>query len=65
LTISVYHRRWFRRHFTSADSIMDENPAVAQLSVVKRECQRSKIESAFRRRAVMTVKAGVPDQFTN
>ena len=44
---------------------MDENPAITKLSVVKRKNQRSKIESAFRRRAVMTVDAGVPDEFTN
>ena len=44
---------------------MDENPAVAQTSLIEIEWQRREIESAFSRWAVMTVEAGLPDQFTN
>lgn len=51
-------------YFTSVDSIMNQNPAIAQLSVVKRERQRTKIEPTFRRLAGMTVEARLPDQLT-
>ena len=46
------------------DAIVNQNPAMAQAAIVKRESQRSKIESAFRRVTVMTVKAGLLDQLT-
>ena len=46
------------------DAIVNQNPAIAQAAIIKRESQRSKIESTFRRFAVMTVEAALSDQLT-
>ena len=64
LTIKVWEIRCIGRHLARLDAIVNQNPAVAQLVVAERECQRSEIESACRRWAVVTVEAGLPDQFS-
>ena len=44
------------------DAIMNQNPAIAQAAILKRDSQRSKIKFTFRRLTFMTVKAGLLNQ---
>ena len=63
LTIGIGQILRIGRHFASMNTIVNQNPTITQLPIVQRESQRSKIESAFRCVTVMTVEAGLLDQF--